>query len=217
MFWGLVFLFHFRIALLNLCLLVLAHSTFRCYRSIVLVICLYSWLQGSLRVTVFACGPGESPPSPGEELEDSDNDNQGFIDDLRNVVIDNRRKQCGWFVALKLSSKQHFVASPCPGFVFNVRSGPNLLSCLNISFVFTFSYLHLPLRKKFSFCHGHCHGSRIYWTYMAGEFFELTSCWVHLVCPASPEDLVRNEGTRPFHVYVTIHRLEDLPAAPKGE
>ncbi|CDI81794.1 C2 domain-containing protein, putative [Eimeria acervulina] len=77
-------------------------------------------LHGSLRVTVFACGPGESPPSPGEELEDSDDENQGFIDDLRNVVIDNR------------------------------------------------------------------------------------------------QDLVRGEGTRPFHVYVTIHRLEDLPAAPKG-
>lgn len=54
--------------------------------------------QGSLRVTVFACGPGESPPSPGEELEDSDDENQGFIDDLRNVVIDNRRKQCGCLV-----------------------------------------------------------------------------------------------------------------------
>ncbi|KAL8432549.1 hypothetical protein ACSSS7_004546 [Eimeria intestinalis] len=77
-------------------------------------------LHGSLRVTVFACGPGESPPSPGEELESSDDENPGRMDDLRNVVIDN-----------------------------------NL-------------------------------------------------------------DLVRGEGSRPFNVYVTVHRVEDLPEASKG-
>ena len=49
-------------------------------------------LQGSLRVTVFACGPGESPPSPGEELEDSDDEDKGFMDDLRNAVIDDNRE-----------------------------------------------------------------------------------------------------------------------------
>ncbi|KAL8453904.1 hypothetical protein Emed_000615 [Eimeria media] len=77
-------------------------------------------LHGSLRVTVFACGPGESPPSPGEELESSDDEDPGRMDDLRNVVIDN-----------------------------------NL-------------------------------------------------------------DLVRGEGSRPFNVYVTVHRVEDLPEASKG-
>ncbi|OEH76777.1 c2 domain-containing protein [Cyclospora cayetanensis] len=49
-------------------------------------------LHGSLRVTVFACGPGESPPSPGEELEDTDDEDHGFLDDLRNVVIDSSRE-----------------------------------------------------------------------------------------------------------------------------
>ncbi|CDJ42504.1 C2 domain-containing protein, putative [Eimeria tenella] len=77
-------------------------------------------LHGSLRVTVFACGPGESPPSPGEELEDSDDEDQGLIDDLRNVVIDNN------------------------------------------------------------------------------------------------QDLIRGEGCRPYNVYITIHRLEDVPPASKG-
>lgn len=39
-------------------------------------------------MTVFACGPGESPPGPGEELEESDDEQKDLIADLRNAVID---------------------------------------------------------------------------------------------------------------------------------
>ncbi|PFH33328.1 putative heat shock protein DNAJ pfj4 [Besnoitia besnoiti] len=47
-------------------------------------------VHGSLRVTIFACAPGEAPPSPGEEEiveEDEDKD----YDDLRKAVIDTNQ------------------------------------------------------------------------------------------------------------------------------
>ncbi|EPR62810.1 putative heat shock protein DNAJ pfj4 [Toxoplasma gondii TgCatPRC2] len=47
-------------------------------------------VHGSLRVTVFACAPGEAPPSPGEEevLEEEDHND---YDDLRKAVIDTNQ------------------------------------------------------------------------------------------------------------------------------
>nr|CEL66850.1 TPA: heat shock protein DNAJ pfj4, putative [Neospora caninum Liverpool] len=47
-------------------------------------------VHGSLRVTIFACAPGEAPPSPGEEEVVEEEDNNDY-DDLRKAVIDTNQ------------------------------------------------------------------------------------------------------------------------------